>query len=107
MASFDYRPTACKKRYRMVVVRKNLSVEKGETVLFDDVRYFFYITNEVLAPAEEIVFSANGRCNQENLRITSYNVCYTKLLRVWFSIHLSVHGPTIPIKKGLLAVMDQ
>jgi len=67
VASFDYRPTACKKRYRMVVVRKNLSVEKGETVLFDDVRYFFYITNEVLAPAEEIVFSANGRCNQENL----------------------------------------
>ena len=51
----------------MVVVRKNLSVEKGEDVLFEDVRYFFYITNEVQMPAEEIVFLANDRCNQENL----------------------------------------
>ncbi len=67
VASFDYCPTACQKTYRVVVVRKNLSVEEGEEVLFDDVRYFFYITNEVLAPAEAIVFLANGRCNQENL----------------------------------------
>jgi hypothetical protein len=42
VAEFDYRPTACSKAYRMVVVRKNLSVEKGENVLFDDIRYFFY-----------------------------------------------------------------
>ena len=34
------------KSYRVVVVRKNLAVEKGEQVLFDDVRYFFYITND-------------------------------------------------------------
>ncbi len=38
-------PVACQKAYRVVVVRKNLSVEKGDQVLFDDVRYFFYITN--------------------------------------------------------------
>ncbi len=50
-----------------VVVRKNLSVEKGDAVLFDDIRYFFYITNDVVTPADEIVFLANGRCNQENL----------------------------------------
>ena len=67
VASFAYRPTACRKSYRVVVVRKNLSVEKGDRVLFDDVRYFFYITNDVPTPAEEIVFLANGRCNQENL----------------------------------------
>ena len=67
VASFDYRPTACRKTYRVVVVRKNLSVEKGEEVLFDDLRYFFYITNDVRTPAEEIVFLANGRCNQEKL----------------------------------------
>ena len=30
----------------MVVVRKNISVEKGEKVLFDEIRYFFYITND-------------------------------------------------------------
>ena len=28
------------------MVRENLSVEKGEQVLFDDIRYFFYITND-------------------------------------------------------------
>jgi hypothetical protein len=67
VAEFTYRPTACEKTYRMVVVRKNLSVEKGEQVLFDDIRYFFYITNDWSAPASKIVFLANGRCNQENL----------------------------------------
>ena len=46
VAEFDYRPTACEKTYRMIVVRKNLSVEKGENVLFDDISYFFYITND-------------------------------------------------------------
>lgn len=67
VASFAYRPTACHKTYRVVVVRKNLSVEKGEQVLFDDVRYFFYITNDMTLPAEEIVLLANDRCHQENL----------------------------------------
>ena len=67
VAEFAYRPTACEKSYRVVVVRKNLSVEKGEQVLFDDLRYFFYITNDRPLPAHEIVFLANGRCNQENL----------------------------------------
>ena len=62
-----YRPTACKKTYRLVVVRKNLTVEKGEIRLFDDYRYFFYLTNDWDRPAAEIVFDANQRCNQENL----------------------------------------
>ena len=67
VAEFDYRPTACRKSYRMVVVRKNISREKGEQALFDEVRYFFYITNDRDAAADDIVFSANDRCNQENL----------------------------------------
>jgi hypothetical protein len=67
VAEFDYRPTACGKTYRMVVVRKNISREKGEKVLFDEVRYFFYITNDRDSTASEIVFAANDRCNQENL----------------------------------------
>ena len=67
VAEFDYRPTACRKTYRVVALRKNLSVEKGERRLFDDVRYFFYITNLRGVPAEQIVPVANGRCNQENL----------------------------------------
>src|SRR5438270_7480877 len=51
----------------MVVVRKNISVEKGEKLLFDKVVYFFYITNDWVSDANEIVFSANDRCDQENL----------------------------------------
>lgn len=67
VAEFRYRPGACKQDYRMVVVRKNLSVEKGAAVLFDDIRYFFYITNDWDQPKEEIVFFANDRGNQENV----------------------------------------
>ena len=67
VAEFEYTPTKCTKSYRVVVVRKNLSVEKGESVLFDDVLYFFYITNDVSTPTDEIVFLANERCDQENL----------------------------------------
>ena len=67
VAEFDYSPTKCKKTYRIVVVRKNLSKEKGEWVLLDDVRYFFYITNDRRSPIDTIVFEANARCNQENL----------------------------------------
>ncbi len=67
VAEFAYRPVACKKTYRMIVLRKNLSVEKGERRLFDDIRYFFYITNDWISTAEAIVFHANERCDQENL----------------------------------------
>jgi len=67
VAELEYRPTACRKSYRLVVVRKDLSVEQGERVLFDDYRYFFYLTNDRTSPAADIVFLANDRCNQENL----------------------------------------
>jgi len=67
VAEFDYSPTLCERTYRVVVIRKNLSVEKGEQVLFDDLRYFFYITNDRTTAASEVVFLANARCNQENL----------------------------------------
>jgi len=67
VAEFTYQPTACQRRYRMIVVRKNISKEQGENVLFDEVRYFFYITNDEKATPAEVVFSANDRCDQENL----------------------------------------
>jgi len=67
VAEFDYRPTACQQSYRVVALCKNLTVEKGEKLLFDDLKYFFYITNDRVSPAKEIVPAANGRCNQENL----------------------------------------
>jgi hypothetical protein len=67
VAEFEYRPTKCKKSYRMIVVRKNISVEKGGKWLRDDVRHFFYITNDRESTAEEVVFSCNDRCDQENV----------------------------------------
>jgi Transposase DDE domain group 1 len=67
VAEFPYRPVACKRDYRMIVVRKNISKEKGGVWLYDQYRYFFYITNDLVSSAEEIIFSANDRCHQENL----------------------------------------
>ena len=60
-------PVACKKSYRVVVLRKRLGIDKGQLRLFEEYRYFFYITNDRDKTAEEIVFSANDRCDQENL----------------------------------------
>jgi hypothetical protein len=75
VAEFNYRPSACRQEYRMIVVRKNISREKGETRLYDEVRYFFYITNDWLREADELVFEANDRCDQENLLAQLHGGC--------------------------------
>lgn len=67
VCEFNYRPTACRETYRMVVLRKNLLLKKGEEVVERQMRYFFYLTNDWMPEPEEIVCCANGRCNQENL----------------------------------------
>jgi hypothetical protein len=67
VAFFPYQPRACKQAYRIVVVRKNLTVERGELAIFDDIRYFFYITNDWDSSSADLVLLANQRCNQENL----------------------------------------
>jgi Transposase DDE domain group 1 len=67
VAEFEYQPGKCQKSYRMVVLRKNLSMEQGEQVLFDKIRYFFYVTNRRDLAWHEVVQDANERCNQENV----------------------------------------
>ena len=67
VAEFDSRPTACRKAYRVIVLRKRLSREKGQQVLFEDSRTYFYLTNDRTTSAAEVVFLANDRCDQENL----------------------------------------
>jgi hypothetical protein len=67
VAEFDYSPTACRKSYRVVVLRKTLSVERGQRLLLPRIDYFFYITNNRKPSTAEIVFEANGRGDQENL----------------------------------------
>jgi hypothetical protein len=68
VAEFAYSPKHCRKTYRMIVLRKNLTVSKGEQRLFDDVRYFFYLTNDTAAPAWQICASnvdAGGQSTQQ------------------------------------------
>ena len=67
VTEFDYQPTKCNKSYRMVVLKKTISVECGQLVLYPEVRYFFYITNRRDISITEVVRLANDRCNQENL----------------------------------------
>src|SRR5262249_3454056 len=67
VAGFDYRPVADRKSYRVVVLPKRLGIEKGGVLLREEYRYFFFITNQRDPPADELVFQANDRCDQENL----------------------------------------
>jgi hypothetical protein len=68
VAEMPYRPVACKNTYRLVIVRKNLRVlEPKQDRIFEDYRYFLYLTNDWESTPEEIVFSANDRCQQENI----------------------------------------
>ena len=66
VAEFDYRPVACQKTYRVVVLRKRLSLEKGQMVLFEEYRSYFSITDDRTTPASEVVFRADDRCDPEN-----------------------------------------
>lgn len=67
VSEFEYSPVMCEKTYRLVVVWKDLERHRGQRKLFDDTLCFFYITNDRDLSAEEIVFHANQRCQQENL----------------------------------------
>ena len=67
VAEFEHSPGRAQKSYRMIVLRKKLIEERGQLCLGTSVRYFFYVTNDPDLTAEQVVFHANERCNQENL----------------------------------------
>jgi hypothetical protein len=67
VAEIDYKPTKCKKSYRLIICRKSIDVEMGQEKLWSEYRCFFFITNDRTTPAEQLVLQANGRCDQENL----------------------------------------
>ena len=96
----------------MVVLRKNLSVARGEQVLFDDIRYFFYITNLRDRPADAVVREANRRCNQENL-IAQLKSCrglhapVNTLLANWAYMVMASLAWTIKAWMALLLPFDQ
>ena len=68
-SEFEYQPTKCKRKYRVIALRKTIEVSQGQALLIPEVRYHFYITN-VPKPdlsARQVISEANDRCNQENL----------------------------------------
>ncbi|MBV8231953.1 MAG: IS1380 family transposase [Planctomycetaceae bacterium] len=67
VAEVAYRPTACHRTYRLIIVRQTIAVEKGQARLFDEIRYRFYLTNDRHPAARALVFKANDRCHQEDL----------------------------------------
>jgi hypothetical protein len=67
VSDMTYQPGQCEKKYRLVILRKNISVQKGERVLLEEIRYFFYLTNRWDLTVEEVVGLANGRGDQENV----------------------------------------
>lgn len=67
IAEFDYRPTACSRPYRVVALRKIIRVTVGQRLLVPEERFFFYVTNRRDRTAEQIVFFANDRGDQEKL----------------------------------------
>lgn len=114
VAELPYRPTACAKTYRLVVVRKTVEVTQG---LFEhlawETRYFFYLTNDQQLSARDIVYEARQRCDQENLNAhlkngvhaltmsldsLHANWAYAVMaalawsLKAWAALSLPVHG---------------
>ncbi len=64
VAEFDYQPSACEQSYRMIALRKLVTHERGQKLLYPETRYLFYITNKA-DDAATIVEMANKRCGQE------------------------------------------
>ena len=50
----------------MIVLKKKIKVIRGEVPLFDNSRYFFYITNDQISAASEIVEFYRDRADHEN-----------------------------------------
>lgn len=67
VVEFSYRPGKCKREYRIVALRKLEVVEQGQQELFEQYRYFFYITNDWDLTMHQVVHEARQRCDQENL----------------------------------------
>ncbi len=49
------------------MLKKDIVESKGQQVLFETERYFFYISNITEKTATELMHSYRKRCNQENL----------------------------------------
>ncbi len=76
LAEFEYQPNKCNKPYRVIALRKDILIEKGQLTLGTEERFFFYITNDWSLSKEQVVREANDRCNQERLIDQLKNGCH-------------------------------
>lgn len=67
IAQIEYQPARCKRPYRLIICRKTIDVGIHQQVLWQEYRYFFFITNDRAKAAAQLVLEANKRCDQENL----------------------------------------
>ncbi|MDQ4046934.1 MAG: IS1380 family transposase [Actinomycetota bacterium] len=67
VAELNYRPGACRQDYLVVVLRKHRVLEKKGVKVGEEVRYFFYLTNQWAWEQAAVVYFANDRGNQEKL----------------------------------------
>lgn len=65
-AEMDYQPGKCSKPYRLIVIRKIINVSKGQQHLFNECRFFFYITNDRKRSTEQLIHLYRGRADHEN-----------------------------------------
>lgn len=66
LAEFEYSPRKCQESYRVIALKKDIRVTRGQQHLFDDTRFFFYITNIQDMTALEVLDFIRKRCNHEN-----------------------------------------
>ena len=62
VAEVAYRPTACQRTYRLILVRQTIKVEKGQLRLHDEVQYRFYLTNDRGAVVPPAATRSPGAC---------------------------------------------
>ena len=109
IAEFDYQPGKCSRTYRVVVVRKEIEITKGQQHLFDGTPYLFYISNSPRREksARQVVFAANDRCDQENT-ISQLKACgaltapLDNLLSNWAYMTIASLAWSLKIWSGLM-----
>ena len=66
LAEFPYQPKKCNKTYRVIVLKKKIKITRGGVVLDNVIRYFFYITNDEIRSASEVLEFYRDRADHEN-----------------------------------------
>jgi hypothetical protein len=66
LAEFRYQPKKCNKTYRVIVLKKKIKITRGGVELSNVIRYFFYISNDEIRSASEILEFYRDRADHEN-----------------------------------------